>query len=318
MDETDAYNVTALQEYLKDDVYDLIEIDAVLYGDVISSGFASEWTYTPSDDWWPTTLTTVQFNNQTWGVPHWLCSYFAFSRTPTVTQASSIDQLTQAVNSLPQPKMRVSLESWDLIATYLVAVAETYGAEQAKIFLENEVVDEYIIAGLKRFLHTCNEYACLRDVEEDYLALFGMGKISSAFGFLESLNTILQNTNNNNNDITVSWAPYGTSKKSLIFTDVFVKSIHCIGPCATAADAFAAFMLQPSTYEYILTSQDIPNKPYRYIMPATKSAWDLPSLKNDYFYSTVRANLDVAMPLPNYGIPQHRIALKEALTNALL
>src|ERR1035441_3346195 len=58
---------------------DLIETDTIFLGELIADGCIERWDSLPrAGDWHPAAQSAVTVGSDYYGVPHWLCSFFAF------------------------------------------------------------------------------------------------------------------------------------------------------------------------------------------------------------------------------------------------
>src|SRR6266478_1757474 len=56
--------------------YDLIEVDTVLLGDLVTAGLVAPWERVPGTaDWHPVSARAVRINDAVYGIPHLLCGH---------------------------------------------------------------------------------------------------------------------------------------------------------------------------------------------------------------------------------------------------
>ncbi|MBD2680598.1 MULTISPECIES: extracellular solute-binding protein [Nostoc] len=304
--------------------YHLVEIDTLLLGDLVKSNVIQRWNAPLTQhDWHPAARSAVTVNNQIYGVPHWLCSHFIFSRDKSVVEAKSISQLLTALNRLnPKiPNIAGDLRgSWNLPALYLDAWADTYGLNKVASAISPNL-DPVVMQSLKAFSKECvtnGKNPCLDETYHDDFDLsakdFAKGKVDAFFGYSERLNFILAQ-GASARDIKIASAPFGRGKHPLLFVDAFVLRKDCDQACQKAASSFVAYINAPSTQEWILMSQDAGKKAIpRYLLPATLSVFQTPKVKQDPYYKVLKSEITNALPYPNSGFP----AIREQMNNSIL
>jgi thiamine pyridinylase len=68
--------------------YPLVEVDAILLGELVQRGLVGAWDALPrGGDWHPAALQSIQVGGRRYGVPHWLCGHYVFSRDPAVLKS---------------------------------------------------------------------------------------------------------------------------------------------------------------------------------------------------------------------------------------
>jgi thiamine pyridinylase len=287
----------------KDCPYELIEIDTSFLGELVDTGALSPWEELPDGvAWHPAGIASATYDGKTYGVPHWLCSHFVFSRDASAQNAATASDLVKALDDLqtPAPNMAGDMQgSWNLPALYLDAWADTYGPDKVDTALSMTTYDSGVLAAMKAFSSTCDDAAgnpCVdgtyhKDENFDLPAQrFAQKQADAMFGYSERLHTITKLLGGAGAaEIKISSAPLGSGSSPLLFTDAFVLSKNCSGDCAAAATAFVEYMSAASTFEWIMAGEDAPeeSRAPRYLMSASLDAYATPKLSADPHYQTI-------------------------------
>lgn len=303
--------------------YHIVEVDAVLLGDLASKGVIAPWTMVPQEeDWHPASSAAVRINDKVYGVPHWLCSYFIFSRDASVAEAKTIKDLLAAYKSMDSGKPLLAgnlLGSWDLPAEYLDAWADTYGRQKLDQAI-SPVLDQAVVDGLKHFAQACmtgEKNPCLdgtyKDAPESAAKQFAATGAHSLFGYSERLHFVMKG-GARPEDMKIASAPLGQGSHPLVFVDALVLRRDCDAICQKGARAFAMYMNSPKTHEWIGMSRDagagaVP----RYLLPATRSAFRTDGLRSDPHYQQFEAEIRHAAAYPNTGLLQQRKVMRDRI-----
>ncbi|WP_177169547.1 hypothetical protein [Cylindrospermopsis raciborskii] len=147
-------------------------------------------------------------------------------------------------------------------------------------------------------------------------AAFVNNEVDAFFGYSERLNYILKNSSNS--DVQLSSLPLSEGSNPLLFADALVLRKDCDQTCENAANTFAAYLDNPDTQEWILSSKDAgENAVPRYLIPATYSAFTTNSLAKDSYYQTLEKVVKNADAYPNSGFAEIRKTLKKAILQEL-
>lgn len=329
----DFYDACAVSKWLrtKDRAsgWDLVEIDSVILNDVLGLAELQDWG-TPADarDWHPAARSAVTLDGKTYGIPHWLCGHFIFSRAEAVTRARTGAELVSALRGLASasPDLVGSLEgSWNLPSLYLDAWADTHGSQRVHGAVSASL-DARVRDGLKVIARACDTRQgnpCLDgrfSDNDDAAKRFGRCEADALLGYSERLNPILKEATAHPcpGQIRLASAPLGNGSRPLLFVDSFVLSTHCTQDCRRAAAAFTTYMNSPATIRWILLAQDekqglVP----RYLLPATLSGFEDPDVQRDPYYRELRTLIRDAAALPNSGLLLTRRRMNTALSDAL-
>jgi thiamine pyridinylase len=104
------------------DSYDVVEMDAVMLGLAVDEGFLHTWPKVPKRNWHPAAIHASTVEGTEYGIPHWLCSFFVFTRSDAVARETSLDGLVSSVAALDtaEPDISGVLDgSWDSTTMYL-------------------------------------------------------------------------------------------------------------------------------------------------------------------------------------------------------
>ncbi|MDQ3802567.1 MAG: hypothetical protein M3416_01760 [Acidobacteriota bacterium] len=324
------YEVEKLTEWLSNDPsgggYHLVEVDTLLLGDLVSSNLAAEWAAPPGlSDWHRAGAEGVNVGGKVYGVPHWLCGHFIFTRDKKIAKAKTVSQLLDALRSADPSITNVTgvlTGSWNMPALYLDAWADTYGPKNVGSAISPNL-DGTVMKSFKSFSQQCEtggKNPCLDGTfaDNDLSAKqFADGKADAFFGYSERLNFILRQGAGGPR-VEVASAPLGEGKRPLLFVDAFVMRRGCDVSCQEAAAKFAAYMNRPQTHEWILMSHDAgANAVPRYLLPATRSAYKAPQVRRDRYFKTLGEEIKDGAAYPVSGIPGMRKKMRDEILKQL-
>lgn len=323
----DFYEPESIARSLKgegDCAYDVIETDTAILGELVASGAVRHWPQLPAGiPFHPAGLEASTGappeGRALYGVPHWLCNHFIMSRSESVRQARSTAALVQALSDLATPEPDTAgdmLGSWNLPSLYLDGWADRHGGETLRSAVTTASYDSAVLESMRSFARTCEANGANPCIDGTYSAfenfdvpaqLFAQGKVDSMFGYSERLHTIIKSlpAGASASSIRISSAPLGGQGNTpILFTDSYFLSARCTGDCEKAALAFTAYMSQPSTFEWILMSEDAPEagRVPRYLLPATLNAYTAPKVSADPFFRVLDAETRNGVPFPNRGL----------------
>jgi thiamine pyridinylase len=336
--EDDVYDPQAISKGLSREAsecgYDMAEIDTFLLRDVVAAGAIRPWDELPSGiTWHPAAVEASTVEGELFGVPHWACGYFVFSRDEAIRKAGSVSALLQALKDAPSPAPNMAvnlLGSWDTPALYLDAWADTNGVAGVASVLASETYDAAVLEALRQVALECQENAENPCTDGTYDRLenfdlpaqrFAAGEVDATLGFSERLHTILKSSSDPGkaSAISISIAPLGEGNHPLLFTDSFVVSKRCVEGCAEAAVAFVEYMSASSTYEWILMSEDAAEdgRVPRYLMPPSLDAYAAPKLAADPYYAAIKADTQTGVNFPNGGLFAKKDAMRDDIVEAI-
>ncbi|MDY7232164.1 hypothetical protein [Hyalangium rubrum] len=316
--------------------YDVIETDTAILGDLVALGAVRPWPRLPEGiAWHPAALSasTHPTEQVLYGVPHWLCNHFIMSRDASVRQARTTSALVQALANLgtPAPDTATNmLGSWNLPSLYLDAWVDTRGENGLRSAVTADSYDATVLDSLRRYARTCEssgQNPCIDgtyDLEENFdlpAKLFAEGRADSTMGYSERLHAILRAlpAGVSASAIQISSAPLGEGSNPILFTDSYFLGAGCTGGCEQAALEFVTYMSQPSTFEWIVMSEDAPaaTRVPRYLLPATLDAYEAPKLRADPFYPVLASETRTGVPFPNTGLFSIRKKMRDDILSAL-
>jgi thiamine pyridinylase len=326
----DFYDPATLTNWLTTDPasggYDMVEVDTVVLGELIASNLVAPWGASPNvSDWHPAGREGVSVNGNVYGVPHWLCGHFIFSREKRVVKAKTISALLAALDKADHnvPNLTADLlGSWNLPALYLDAWADTHGTEGVASAI-TPTLDAGVVKWFKQFSKQCEtggKNPCIDGTFDDNdlsAQQFALGKSDAFLGYSERLSYIVRQ-GVDATKIRISSAPLGEGKHPILFVDAFVVRRACDIACQQSASRFAAYMNAPATQEWILMSKDkgtdaVP----RYLIPATLSAFRTPAVRRDRHFKTLGSEIKGGAPYPANGLPAARKKMRDAILTEL-
>ncbi|MBD2667018.1 conserved uncharacterized protein [Richelia sinica FACHB-800] len=322
------YDLDTLKQWLSNSTnengYHLVEIDTLLLGDLVKANVAKAWNKPENiKDWYPAGLNAVTINGNIYGIPHLLCGHFIFSRNDKVVKTKSLEKILTFLKSITPdtPNLAGDLTgSWNLPALYLDAWADTYGTKQINSALSPKL-DPLVMKYFKEFSQNCqvgDANPCLDkygDTDAGAEAFIN-NQVDAFFGYSERLNYIFKN--GINPEVKLASLPLSEGSNPLLFVDALVLRQDCDYTCQNAANKFAAYLDDPKTQEWILSSKDAGEKGIpRYLIPATYSAFKTNTLSKDTYYQTLEAVVKNAVNYPSSGFPEIRKKLKELILQEL-
>ncbi len=338
----DFYEPAGIASSLKgegDCPYDVIETDTAILGELVASGAVRPWPRVPEGiHFHPAGLlaSTVPppAAHALYGVPHWLCNHFIMSRSESVSQARTTTALVQMLAALGTPEPNTAgdmLGSWNLPSLYLDGWADRHGGATLRSAVTTVSYDPAVLESLRSFARTCEadgKNPCIDGTYNEFenfdlpAQLFAQGKVDSTLGYSERLHTIIKNlpAGSSASAIRISSAPLGGQGSTpILFTDSYFLSARCTGDCEEAALAFTAYMSKPSTFEWILMSEDAPEagRVPRYLLPATLDAYEAPKVRADPFYTVLDAETRNGVPFPNGGLLNIRNQMETDIKSAI-
>jgi thiamine pyridinylase len=331
--EDDFYNLDTLKTWLSNTTpqYDVVEIDAILLGELAATRLIAPWGKGIREtDWHPAARTAVTLFGDVFGVPHLLCGHFVFSTDQRITKARNINSLVQAIQRSSVGNSRFAadiLGSWNTPSLYLDAWQDSHSRNPIASGL-TEPLDENVVRGMATLFRLCSKKEganpCFSGAYDDTdipATLLAERKIAATIGYSERLHPILR-TLKEPDQLHVASAPLGSGSSPLLFTDALVRRKGCSGECEKAATAFAQYLLDPASQEWLVMASDKQQPPAtavvpRYLLPATATAYDQPALQKDRLYRTLRDLTRNARSYPSFGLYSVRSVLRDTLIQRL-
>lgn len=320
----DFYSVDTLQKWLTapgSNRYDVVEIDAVLLDTLIKTNLIRPWQNVRSDNWFPGLENALTHMGWLYGIPHWLCSDFIITREPSVYRAATFDSLMAALEH-SRPITAAVGGSWTLPALYLHAWVDSHGTAQMETAISTKL-DSTAVQNLRRLVGKCLIYdrnPCLTGDDDWAGAIFASGTANTLIGYSERLTSVIQR-GTDPNTLLLSALPLGNRNGQrlgdvpLLYVDALVLRNGCNLECQGAARTFATWLLNDTTYQFILQAQDAPAQPAvpRYLIPATSTAFDMPGVMGDRLFEHIRAAIRGGVPIPTGGLPGARRDMQREL-----
>ncbi|AKQ65470.1 putative lipoprotein [Myxococcus hansupus] len=303
----------------------VVEIDTLIMGDLVSKGWVRPVPLTPGDSH-PAAEQAVTVSGQSYGVPTYLCSYVVYSHSPDLSSASDGASLVRILTDFAPAAIPLATNysgSWTLPSSYLDAWADTNPSGELSQALTLPL-DAPTLDSFEAVVKSCEiesgRNPCLDGTFADNTQAeqnFAFGHANGFMGYTERL-FFARKANPNMALPEVISVPLGTGSAPTVFVDALVVSAQCTGPCAEDAQAFTDFMKDPAVRSLIAFSGDAPQGTTpRYLLQASQDFYQQEPARSDPMYQKYRAFLDGARPYPNQGFPENRRALQAALLEAL-
>ncbi|WP_437589779.1 extracellular solute-binding protein [Sorangium sp. So ce1000] len=308
--------------------FDVVELDTVVLGEVKDRDVIKAW---PADvdtgDWLAPAREASTIDSHIYGVPHLMCSEFILSRNKQVLAAKTAGDLVKALKASGAAAPSLvgdAAGSWTLPGIYLDAWRDTYPQRDVATAM-SAPLDMSVIGSLKSALGQCDadgsnmcitaggQYEDTTKAAEE----FGLGQVAATFGYSERLHFALRAAKDPA-DIGIAPAPFGDGRNLLLFTDAFVVRKGCNDECMAAARHFVDYIDDPATMKWYLFAEECAEKvPPRYLIPATRSAFELPEVKRDRYYPSIRGAVEAGAPFPNRGLYAVRKKMRDDILKQL-
>lgn len=305
------------------EAYDVVEADLEML-DYLVEGAAEPWSILehPLVDWHSAATAAATSDGRIWAYPHLLCGHFVITRDPAVAATKSGFELAAAVRSTRTKRLVGDFGgSWNLPSLFLDAYADTHGAERVADGMALPL-DRATTAALTEIEHLCAPaggeecVGAFHERPDDAKDVFARGEAAAFLGFSESLNRILTKRTDSA-ELLVASAPLGGGSHPVLFTDGLTLRRGCVGVCQEDARAFAELLTSARTNEILMLSKDAsPAAKPRYLLPASKAAFRLPSIAADPLYATLGRAIANGGSFPNRGLARVRGAMKNELIEA--
>lgn len=325
------YDPVGLAKLLE--TYDVVEMDAVMLGMVVDLGLVQPWPKPPRRNWHPAAVDASTVDGNIYGIPHWLCGFFLFTRSRELAQKASLKGLLKALESLgsPGPDIAGMFDgSWDVTGMYLSAWLD-YGNPSIKGALlaapNRRILEGFSALGARCREHgrspcTDSQYsraACLQTglFDEAYChssevnpasVRFARGEVDSLIGYSERLHYVLRHMPvDAHASIRVAGMPLGDQRRLPLFVDVLALSARCKSEsCVSQATRFGNTYTNPQLVADTIMSRDVGKAGIpRYLLPADQDVYRSPDIAGDALYSQLRAIVEGAVAYPNDPIMYH-------------
>ncbi|HEX8242570.1 MAG TPA: hypothetical protein VF541_03730 [Longimicrobium sp.] len=324
--DNDFYDTAAVRGWLANGTYDVVEVDAIMLGDLAAAGVLTPRSAVDSTNWHPGLTPALSYGGVIYGIPHWLCGDFILSRITDVTNATSSTAISQALAAAPANQVKLSGAlggSWTLPALYLHAYADSHGPAGLAGAISPEI-DSTAVQQMRTLLKFCvgnGVNTCLNGTAyppDSSVEMYATGRSDAFLGFSERLTAIAM-AGGDLSQVRLSPAPLGNDAAGgnlpVLYVDALVRRQNCDSACRDHASSFEQYLLSDSTYQWMLTSADAPQakRIARYLLPATVSAFNVEGVAGDFHFRDMRAAVTGGVPLPNRNFASTRKSMQAAL-----
>jgi thiamine pyridinylase len=327
-DKVDTYrNLNSIKEnyYLRNDTvqYHIVETDAVILGDLVKANLIKNLDkYSNLSNYHEAGISASRYNDQLYGIPHWLCGFMLFTRSEEIANSKNLTSLLKSINSPDNKKIDIAGNfggSWTLPGFYIDALLDGKKTINNYSFLN---LNDTIVQDLKSFVLECKDNNGNPCLEEKYKyntkaeKLFAKDSVDVFFGYTERLKEIIDLTPVKTKDIKIKSLILGSSDIPSLFADVFTINNKCNKDEYEASLKFIEFINSDRIYEMIVLSKDNGSSP-RYLIPAKNTVYNIPSIKKDSYYQMIKNELERAKSFPNYGLLENRKKMEAELLSKL-
>ncbi|RMB12039.1 carbohydrate ABC transporter substrate-binding protein (CUT1 family) [Eilatimonas milleporae] len=306
----DIYSYEGLTRLLGADGFDIMELD-MLYLQFLADSDLILPTEMPLDNYQDIGLAAVTAGgNQAYGVPSWLCMDFTFSFAEGVKAVTSLEGLSVFLSDTPEdqtPLVGNFNGSWRLPAMYISGYMGQFPDAPIANALQMPPNDT-VITNLTTLTEKCNfddGNKCIDDTYHDAAngtteQVLATGRAKTDVGFSEQ--SFYIKLYGGPEPLWAIGTPWGNTINPLLYTDAFVRSAaNCADdPCKTDGQAFIALMTSDPMKTFITQSQDLDDHaPYRRLLTATKSFYELPWVKEDALYTQFHTVFETGASFPN-------------------
>lgn len=293
--EYDTYTYDNLPNLLGKNGFDIVELDTLMLGYAVDRNLILPATQAISTSkFLQVGLEASTYNDQLYGFPTWLCSYFLFGRDRDIWQVKSVPELLNYLSQKPPVKPRLIANfnmDWNAIGFYLDGYTDLFGLEQVTEALEKPI-DSQVMNNLVEMSSECvvnGTNGCVNNYYnqnpnagyQDFLA-----GASSFIGFSEN-SFYISLSDTQKLPLFATSAPYGQQLEPLVFADTLaVNSSTCQNQeCQANAVKFIDYMSSVDTKLWIAFSEDLDSgTPPRRSLPAIKAFYDQPQVQQDELY----------------------------------
>jgi len=174
------------------DVQHLVEIDAMILGDLAQRGAVVPFEVA-GRDFLPFAKEAVTWDGTMYGVPHWTCGYFVISEDAEIRNAASVQDWLRVLEArnTSVPNLIGDLDgSWDAVMVYLDAFRDAYPDSSLAAALGHESLNPGVASALGAVGQACSSNGTSL-CGSDNVPLFAKGGVDALIGYSERLNAIL-------------------------------------------------------------------------------------------------------------------------------
>lgn len=326
--ETNIYSFTDLPQLLGPQGLDVIELDTLYMGFLVSQQLINPAQITGEAPL-EVAVEASTIEGQLWGIPSWLCMDFIYSGNSGVQQATTLTALLQFLSQMPQtaPEMVGDYNgSWRLPSIYINAYVQQYGYGAINQSMQMPA-DTGVITNLVNLTNTCANAGTNNCTNNTYHSgpngdtehVFATGNAGADIGFSEQ--SFYVNYYGPVAPLYAVPAAWGQTPQPLLFSDSFVTSRATCGPgsqCAADATALTSLMTSLAMKNYIVESQDLPQgTPWRTLLVAQSAFYQQPQIQSNPMYQQYQQIFATAQPFPNNFTAAVQAQMKTGVCQAL-
>lgn len=325
-DPAKVYDIASLKSWLEGGKYDVVEIDALLLGELAAGEAIRAWDVN-QDKFVRAARIAGTYDESLFGVPHLLCSYFVYSQFKDIEGIVGFNEMIKVFESVERSVPNIVgsdlFGGLSLVSLYLDSHRDTFpsvAVEHAAVMaLNSKVLDN-----MSAFFYQCQwidgDNPCLQNQysTEHVVGMLFSKRANSIVGYSEILHHVVKHDDFRKNDLAIIPLMLGQANKPVVFADVFVLGKNCVAGCSKAAHQFVEFMNRRDILEYMMFSYDAHgDAPPRYVIPTTVEAFE--SLKNgsDVHYQKLIGHLQNASAYPNFGVLQLKSGWKNEIASSI-
>lgn len=316
------YNPAKISGWLASGAYDMVEIDTIILGDLVSAEVIEPWPDIDSSKFYEAAKqgsTTASSNGDLvwWGVPHFMCGFFMISNSDSLNSSDSLPQLLAAVEDTNLPVLGNFKSSWDLPVLYLDALIDNQPSPSSLKDAIAPPLDARAASAIQSLADLCSvdgQNKCLDGTyDEDWdrpINELVQGKAAAFWGYSERLHfTVkeLRKAGISVDGLGINTIPLGVEAIPLLFTDAFVRRVGCADDyaCSESSLAFVEFINGDWALEEVLLSRDAATAGIdavpRYLLPAAKSAFDIKAVHADRHFQKLKQFAEIGIGVPSSG-----------------
>jgi hypothetical protein len=329
INDVNIYSFTTLPTLLGAQGFDVMELDMLYLGFLVSSGLINPAQITGEQPL-SVAISGATYQGQLWGIPSWLCMDFVYSASSVLSQQATLTQLLQFLSTMPSGRPELVGDfngSWRLPSIYINAYVQGHGGYSSIDQAMNMPPDTGTISNLVALTNTCADGTtniCTNNTVHGMPnggaeQQFATGEASNDMGFSEQ--SFFINLYNGPAPLYAIATPWGQTPQPLLFEDAFVTNKSTCAPstsCAGDASNFTDMMTSISMKNYIVQSMDLPaGTPWRTLLVANETFWNQQIVQTNPMYQQYQAVLATAQPFPNTWTATQQTSMGEEICKAL-
>ena len=277
----DLYDLGKLQD-LSSRV-DMFEADMVYLHELVQNEFIIPWPRLPSAVLWhPGAFKASLVNGSVYGVPHWLCAefhvHYGAPSSPLACPRKNTYLATSFYLAMLGPH---GVHNWRRYETHDSHALQGCSHDERQEFFAQNFTAGVASTGLD----SCTAVEDLGNMFSEFIYSEGITKRRARHGV--------------DHPVFVTTPLPGVTP--LVYTDSFVLTPSCTGPCADDAIRFLDVILDTNAYHEFIW--DSPDAVPRYLLPATLSASE-DLARRDPLFSDLLQLVAKSFPFPNRAVPE--------------